>query len=114
MFEALERVARAGDRVQLNSGQSERWHVATRVDIVTHMKTTIDIADALLREAKRVAERENTTVRALVEDGLRRALAERKERRRAFKFKLVTFKGSGLARGVDPELPRSLAYERDE
>jgi len=35
------------------------------------MKTTIDIAEPLLAEAKRYAVRNRTTVRALVEAGLR-------------------------------------------
>ena len=38
------------------------------------MKTTIDIADGLLEEAKAAARRRQTTLRALVEDGLRRTL----------------------------------------
>jgi len=41
------------------------------------VKTTIDISKALLLAAKQAAAREDTTVRALVEEGLRRALAER-------------------------------------
>jgi hypothetical protein len=36
------------------------------------MKTTLDIPDPLLREARTVAARERTTLRALVEQGLRR------------------------------------------
>src|SRR5215218_5709383 len=40
------------------------------------MKTTLDISDPLLREARKVAARQGTTLRALVELGLRRILAE--------------------------------------
>lgn len=74
------------------------------------MKTTIEISDALLAAAKRVARKEGSTVRALVEEGLRRALEDRESKQRPFKLKLVTVKGKGLRPGVDPSLPRELAY----
>lgn len=77
------------------------------------MKTTLDIADPLLREAKHLAAREGTTLRALVEQGLRRVVAEKKQKR-GFRLRKVTFKG----RGLRPELGdagweriRDLAYE---
>jgi len=82
--------------------------------MVTHMKTTIEIADALLAEAREVAAKEKTTVRALVEDGLRKALFERHQRRKPFKLKLVTEGGGGLAPGVAADLPRHLAYDIPE
>jgi hypothetical protein len=63
------------------------------------MKTTIEIADALLRAARRRAEREGTTLRALVEEGLRRVLAEGAEAQR-FQLRKVTFGGEG----VDPSV----------
>jgi hypothetical protein len=59
------------------------------------MKTTVEIADALLEEARKVAEHEGTTVRALVEEGLRKAVAERK-RPLGFSLRRASFKGSGL------------------
>ena len=37
----------------------------------THMKTTIELADGLLADARRVAAEEGTTLRALLEEGLR-------------------------------------------
>lgn len=58
------------------------------------MKTTMDIADPLLKQAKKLAAEEGTTLRALVERGLRQVIDDRKKRRRP--FKLVTFRGEGL------------------
>lgn len=37
-----------------------------------HMKTTIEISDALFATAKEVAHSRQTTLRALIEEGLRR------------------------------------------
>ncbi len=63
----------------------------------SHMKTTIQIADSLFQEARRVARQERTTLRALVEEGLRRAISERRSRgRKRFRLRRVTFKGRGL------------------
>jgi uncharacterized protein (AIM24 family) len=41
------------------------------------MKTTLEISTPLLRRAKKLAAREGTTLRALVEDGLAKSLAAR-------------------------------------
>lgn len=82
--------------------------------MVTHMKTTIDIADALLVEAKHVASQEGVTVRALVEDGLRRVLAERKANASTFTLRDASFHGKGLQPGIregDWEQVRDVVYE---
>ena len=63
------------------------------------MKTTVEISDSLLEEAKKLAAKEGTTVRAFVEQGLRRVLSERK-RRGAFRLRKASFKGNGLQPGV--------------
>lgn len=42
--------------------------------MVAHMKTTVEIADALFAEARAEAERRGTSMRSLIEDGLRRVL----------------------------------------
>jgi hypothetical protein len=78
------------------------------------MKTTVEISDALLDEARALADRERTTVRALIEDGLRRVLAERKRSRQTFTLRRATFKGRGLQAHVADgswERLRDLTYE---
>ena len=60
------------------------------------MKTTIEIADDLFERAQRVARNEKTTFRSLTEQGLRIVLQQKQSKPAAWKWKLVTFKGSGL------------------
>jgi len=63
--------------------------------MVSSMKTTIDITDGLLAEAKQVAARKHTTVRALVEDGLRIVL-DRERDQAPFKLRDGSVGGGGL------------------
>ena len=77
------------------------------------MKTTIEISNSLLEEARKLAAREKTTVRALVEQGLRQVLTERKSRG-VFKLRKASFKGQGLQSefaGATWERIREAAYE---
>ena len=77
------------------------------------MKTTLDIADPLLREAKNVAAREGTTLRALVEQGLRQVMSEKKQKR-PFRLRKASFQGRGLRpelAGAGWDRVRDLAYE---
>ena len=64
------------------------------------MKTTIEISDSLLEEAKKLAAKEGTTVRAFVEQGLRRIVAERKSKG-LFRLRKASFKGKGLQAGAE-------------
>ena len=76
------------------------------------MKTTIEISDPLLREARKVAAREGITLRALVERGLRRVVVETKPGA-PFKLRRASFKGKGLqahVRGASWDRLRDLAY----
>jgi len=70
--------------------------------MVTHMKTTVDIADDLLLRAKREAEASQTTLRSLIEEGLRELLA-RKALAKHKPIKPVTFRGRGLQPGFGGE-----------
>jgi hypothetical protein len=59
------------------------------------MKTTVEISDPLLERARQTARREKTTVRQLIEEGLRRVLAERRQRG-PFRLRKPSFRGDGL------------------
>jgi hypothetical protein len=77
------------------------------------MKTTVEIADFLLGEARKVASRDHATVRAMIEQGLRQVLAEH-HTGTPFRLRKVTFKGEGLQPGVTDatwERIRELIYE---
>lgn len=81
--------------------------------MVGNMKTTVEISNSLLEETKRIAAKEGTTVRALIEEGLRRTIAERKQKG-AFRLRRATFKGKGLqpqVAGASWERIREMAYE---
>ena len=79
----------------------------------SHMKTTIEIADPLLQEARRVAETEGTTLRSLVHEGLQLVVQKRRQRR-AFRLRKASFRGKGLQpelEGAAWETLRDLAYK---
>ncbi len=81
---------------------------------VTHMKTTIEISDPLLRRAKRLAAKRGTTLKAVIEDALRAELAAGEAGVVGGSVRTHTFKGRGLKSGLawgDWATIRSLAYE---
>ena len=76
------------------------------------MKTTVHIPDSLLEEARKIASQERTTIKALIEEGLRRTIDDRKHKR-SFRLRKATFKGSGLQPDVADaswEKIRDLSY----
>ena len=60
------------------------------------MKTTIELPDDLLASSKAVARRENSTLKALIEEGLHLALRAR-SRKPAARFAVQPFLGDGLS-----------------
>jgi len=66
------------------------------------MRTTISIEDSLLQKAKRISHERRCSLRAVIEDALRAALAkERKRTRSGAPRPLKTFKGTGVQPGID-------------
>jgi len=81
--------------------------------MVCHMKTTIQIPDTVFEEARKLAHREKTTLKALVEQGLRKVLSEHKQRNR-FRLRKASFKGTGLQAhlaGASWDQIRETSYE---
>lgn len=77
------------------------------------MKTTVDIPEPVLEDAKRLAAKEGVTLKSLVEEGLRKVVEERKERPQ-FRLRDESFGGRGLrpeASEAGWERLRELAYE---
>lgn len=58
------------------------------------MKTTVEISDTLLHQARQAASREGVTLRALIERGLRNVIDET-ARNAPFKLRRASFRGSG-------------------
>lgn len=62
------------------------------------MKTTVELSATLLRDAKRVALAERTSVKALIERGLRIVIRDQ-QRRGRFALRKASFEGDGLVAG---------------
>ena len=77
------------------------------------MKTTVEIPDTLLQEVRKVAEKEGSSVKVLIEEGLRRILLERKKGK-PFRLRKMSYRGKGLQGDVTEgswEKIRELVYE---
>ena len=66
-------------------------------DMGTHMKTTIELPRPLLERAKRIALRDSTTLRELIEAGLRHVLKERAAKGTPFVLRDARVEGHGLS-----------------
>jgi len=84
------------------------------MDMLRHMRTTLDLPDPLLRRAQQLAQQRKVTFRALMADALRRYLQEQRSGRPAFRLPDCSFRGDGLVEGLqetDWDRIRDLAYE---
>ena len=78
------------------------------------MKTTVEISPALLARAKKLAAQRQTTLRALIEAGLRHVLASEDTPRARYRLPDAGVNGDGVQPGIregDWEQIRSLIYQ---
>jgi hypothetical protein len=79
------------------------------------MKTTLDLNDQLLTEAKALAARRRTSLTRLIEEGLQLRLRAESDAAPRPRVRLPVFKGrGGLIAGVDPLSNRSLLEAADD
>jgi hypothetical protein len=75
------------------------------------MKTTVEIPEALFRQAKEYAARHGVPLREVFERGLQTVLRGSVPAPRRFRLKTITTKGEGLVCEGDWGTIRSLIYE---
>ena len=79
------------------------------------MKTTLELNDALLADAKALAARQQTSLTRLIEEGLQLRLRSGQPPARVGSRKIPVFKGrGGLVAGVDPTSNQSLSNAADD
>ena len=78
------------------------------------MRTTLELPDSLVREARRLAAARGVPFRAVVEEALRLLLKEDRKEGGEFRLKDRSFQGDGWVEGLehsDWSRIRALAYE---
>ncbi len=65
------------------------------------MRTTVNLPDPLLAQARRQAAETGRTLTAFIADAVREALSRRRKGESQPPVRLTTFRGSGLQPGVD-------------
>ena len=70
------------------------------------MKTTLEISDPLLNQVRRIATRDGETLRSLVEQGLRKVVAER-----SAKSKLFSPRDLSVGKAGEPSDYEDLSWE---
>jgi predicted transcriptional regulator len=66
--------------------------------MMAHMKTTVELPDDLLQEAQQLARAEGSTMKSLMEEGLRAVIARHRAAGQAARFTLrdASVDGNGL------------------
>ena len=72
------------------------------------MRTTINIDDQLLMQAKAQAAASGVTLARLIEDALRESLIRRENVENRERVRMITMKGTGTRPGIDLDNSQSL------
>jgi hypothetical protein len=79
------------------------------------MKTTLDINDALLANAKALAAQQRTSLTRLIEEGLQLRLRSAQPAAKSVRRKLPVFKGrGGMVAGVNPLSNKAMLDAADD
>lgn len=79
------------------------------------MKTTLDINDTLLSNAKALAARQQTSLTRLIEEGLQLRLRSSQAASKQGKRKIPVFKGrGGMVPGLDPSSNKAMLDAADD
>ncbi len=69
--------------------------------MLKHMRTTINLPDDLILQAKKVALEADTTLTEIIANALRETLARRTQKGPKKKFRMITYGKGGTYPGVD-------------
>lgn len=72
------------------------------------MRTTINVDDQLLMQAKAQAAASGVTLAQLIEDALRETLIRRENMENRERVRMITMKGTGTRPGIDLDNSQSL------
>jgi hypothetical protein len=81
------------------------------------MKTTLNLSDSLLTQAKALAARQRTSLTRVIEEGLQLRLRTERSAVKSTRVQLAVFRGNGgLVKGIDPLSNKALlrAVEGDD
>jgi hypothetical protein len=69
--------------------------------MLKHMRTTINLPDDLILQAKKAALEADTTLTEIIANALRETLSKRRRNAPRKKFKIITYGKGGVLPGVD-------------
>jgi hypothetical protein len=84
--------------------------------MLSQMKATVRIPDKMLAEIRKIAERNKTTLNALVHEGLKYVVVRERAKKKTFKLRDLSYSPKHLVKKIQKpakwEELRSLIYER--